>query len=205
MSNACQNFLVIEAQDPPLCHSTSSADSPCSGSSALQRKTYHDALAAKQRALRLLKSVLSSIDSVNLDVVLAVVLLFVQFELIDSGRDKWRYHINGARTIIETLLESGLSTQVAMSPLRSCLVSNCLVFVTPFCLQVSTCKTPSANLYQIRHSRFNARKFKKPCDRRYLSHQCPLSTTRRRRKSLLLVPGNSPPIDPNRFSNVPTQ
>lgn len=69
---------------------------------------------------------------VTIDITLAVVLLFIEFELIDSGRDNWRYRINGARTIIETLCRSHVSTQTAMSPLRSCLISNCLVYVGTF-------------------------------------------------------------------------
>ncbi|MCJ1458314.1 hypothetical protein MMC28_008685 [Mycoblastus sanguinarius] len=129
MSNACQKSLVLDTTAFLHRHRTSLLGSPCSSSSAIQQlESYNDALAAKQRALYLLKSALNSIASVDIDVTLAVVLLFIEFELIDSGRDNWRYHINGARTIIETLCGSNISTQTAMSPLRSCLISNCLVF-----------------------------------------------------------------------------
>ncbi|KAK4934464.1 hypothetical protein LTR10_024278 [Elasticomyces elasticus] len=90
--------------------------------------SYRDALAAKQRALSLLKSALGSLAPADLDVALAVVLLFIDFELIDSGRDHWKHHIEGAKTIIETLAGSDTWTQTAMSPLRTSLISNCLVF-----------------------------------------------------------------------------
>ena len=130
MSNACQKSLVLDTTAFFLRHPTSLLGSPCSSSSAIQQpESYNDALAAKQRALHLLKSALTSIASVDIDVILAVVLLFIEFELIDSGRDNWRYHLNGARTIIERLCGSNISTQIAMSPLRSCLISNCLVYV----------------------------------------------------------------------------
>ena len=89
---------------------------------------YHrDALLAKQGALCLLKSALEDIGSADVDVTLAVVLLLIQFELIDSGRDEWRHHIKGARAIIERLLESEKSVQDGISPLRGSLISDCLV------------------------------------------------------------------------------
>ena len=139
MSNASQKSLLLDTPAFPLRHSTSLMTSPPSSSSAIQQPdSYNDALAAKQRALYLLKSALTSIASADIDVTLAVVLLFVEFELIDSGRDNWRHHINGARTIIQTLCGSNISTQTTMSPLRSCLISNCLVYIGPPSIQINT-------------------------------------------------------------------
>ena len=129
MSNVCQRSLVSDTTPVSFRQRTSLLVSPCSSSSTMKNlESYNDALAAKQRALYLLKSALSSIYSVGIDVTLAVVLLFIELELIDSGRDSWRYHINGARTIIDTLCRSNTSTQTAMTPLRSFLISNCLVY-----------------------------------------------------------------------------
>ena len=132
MTNAYQKSLVFHTTADSFHHRTSLKCSPGSSSSEnLQSESYTDALAAKQRALHLLKSALTSIASVDIDVTLAAVLLFIEFELIDSGRNNWRFHINGARTIIETLCRLSISTQTPMSPLRSCLISNCSVFVGP--------------------------------------------------------------------------
>ncbi|KAF2489033.1 hypothetical protein BU16DRAFT_496889, partial [Lophium mytilinum] len=129
MSNACQKSSASDTAAFPLGPRTSLLGSPCSSSSVIRQTTsYNDALAAKQQALRLLASALTSIASVDTDVILAVVLLFIECELIDSGRDNWRYHTNGAKTIIERVCGPNVSTQTAMSPLRSCLISNCLVF-----------------------------------------------------------------------------
>ena len=134
MFNACQrSILNLDTPAfPSLRHRKCLLVSP---PASQQLESYNDALRAKQRALHLLKSALSRmdfVDFVDIDVTLAVVLLFIEFELIDSGRDNWRYHTNGARTIIETLCGSNISTaQSAMSPLRSCLISNCLVYVKP--------------------------------------------------------------------------
>jgi hypothetical protein len=119
MSNASQKSLVLSTK--------------CA---TRQPESYQDALVAKQRALCLLNSALSSIASVNVDVTLAVVLLFIDFELLDTGQENWKHHINGARTIIETLCASSLSTQKEMSPLRSSLISNCLVYVDSTCFLI---------------------------------------------------------------------
>ncbi|KAL0933709.1 uncharacterized protein CTRU02_210508 [Colletotrichum truncatum] len=99
--------------------------SPCMTS---HPEALHDALKAKQRALCLLKSALEDMASADVDVVLAVVLLLIGFELIDSGRGSWVFHMNGARKIIEDLIASSIATETDFSPLRRWLVSNCLVY-----------------------------------------------------------------------------
>ena len=103
---------------------------------AIQRQDFVDysrvrshALVAKYKALNLLQYALSNATPMDLDVILAVILLFVEFELLNSGRDDWIHHIDGARKIIEKLCGSNLITAKTMSPLRRCLVSNCLVYV----------------------------------------------------------------------------
>ena len=160
MSNACQKSLLSDTTAFPLRHRTSLLGSPCSSSSAIhQTESYNDPLLAKQRAFHLLKSALTSIVSVDIDVILAVVLLFIEFELIDSGRDNWRHHINGARMIIEKLCGSHISTQTAMNPLRSCLISNCLMYVGPHRFKTHPQSIHTLNFsHQVRHSRLNARK-----------------------------------------------
>ena len=130
MSNARQKSLVTSMTDSSLHHRTCVLDSHRSSSAATPQSEFHnDALAAKQRALYLLRSALANATSIDMDVILAVVLLFIEFELIDSGRDNWKYHVNGARTIIKTLYTSHTSTCTPISPLRSCLISNFLVYV----------------------------------------------------------------------------
>ncbi|PNP74219.1 hypothetical protein FNYG_12268 [Fusarium nygamai] len=90
-------------------------------------EAFYDALRYKQQALWLLSSAIGNLASANGDAILAAVLLLVAFELIDPGRDSWKYHINGARIIIQKLIASGSAKGTSFSPLRSCLVSNCLV------------------------------------------------------------------------------
>ena len=87
------------------------------------------ALGAKSRALYLLQSMLSGDALTGPDVTLAVILLFTEFELLDSGRDNWTHHISGARRIIEKLYDPNILSKNSMSPLRKFLISNCLVYV----------------------------------------------------------------------------
>lgn len=134
MSNACQKLLAFDTKASPISDCKSLPSSPHSSSFTTQQSaSYNDALAAKQRALFLLKFALTSIATADVDVTLAVVLLFIEFELIDSGQDNWRHHINGARTIIEKLCGPNMSIQAGMSPLRSFLISNCMVYVHSSC------------------------------------------------------------------------
>ena len=133
MSNTHQKSILLSGSTTPLTGSGSSRgqsrDSTASASSYFE--AYHDALAAKQRALQLLQGGLARIASANVDVTLAVMLLLINLELIDTGRDNWRYHIRGTRTLIRTLCGPEGSMKKDMSPLRSCLISNCLMYVDP--------------------------------------------------------------------------
>ena len=88
---------------------------------------YKDALIAKQRALRLLSEALTSSDSINSSVVLASIMLFIKFELLDSRTNEWRFHTDGARQLMAYLRQNGKSESSALNDLRNCLISNCAV------------------------------------------------------------------------------
>lgn len=103
---------------------------PSKGSEIHLPESHHHALAAKQRALHRLQSTLATTTALDSDVALAVVLLFIEFELIASGRNDWKHHVNGARAMINELYErSKQGSMNEMTPLRRCLISNCLVYV----------------------------------------------------------------------------
>lgn len=129
MANANQKHLP---GDTTTHHVSNLSLSSCASSSAIQTtesaNAYRDALVAKQWALWMLRSALTRNSWSDIDVILAVVLLFIEFELLDTGHNDWRCHINGARAIIATLNLANMSTQNDLSPLRSCLISNYLVF-----------------------------------------------------------------------------
>ncbi|KEQ96336.1 hypothetical protein AUEXF2481DRAFT_38590 [Aureobasidium subglaciale EXF-2481] len=89
---------------------------------------YLDALTTKQRALKMLRHAVLEGTSGAADVVLAVMILFIEFELMDFGRSDWKHHIEGARTVIRGLCRARLSGTQTTSPIRSCLISNWMVF-----------------------------------------------------------------------------
>lgn len=90
---------------------------------------YYDALMAKQRALCMLRMALNDGAQMPLEITLAVVLLLLEFELIDSGRDSWRQHTKGARALIDRIHASNPSGLVIRSSLSMRLISECLVCV----------------------------------------------------------------------------
>lgn len=91
-------------------------------------RAYRDALAAKQWALSCLRNALLDRSLADTDVTLATILLFTEFELLDSGRDSWTHHISGARQIIEALLHLDRPATVSQGFLRDTLISTCMVY-----------------------------------------------------------------------------
>ena len=91
------------------------------------KSSYADALLAKQQALSFLAQSVLSVNETNIDLVLVVILLFINYDLIESGRDKWKVHMNGARQLIE-LLGTPPYLQQPMSRLRLSVLADFLVF-----------------------------------------------------------------------------
>lgn len=88
--------------------------------------SYRDALVAKQQALSLLAQSVASVNESNIDLILVVILLFINYDLIESGQDKWKVHMEGARKLIN-LLGTPPFTQRPMSKLRLSMLSDFLV------------------------------------------------------------------------------
>ncbi|KAF2746187.1 hypothetical protein M011DRAFT_468677 [Sporormia fimetaria CBS 119925] len=88
---------------------------------------YTDALVAKQQALASLAKFITAVDPVNFDLVLGAVLLFINYDLIESGKEQWKPHLEGARKLI-SLLETPPYRQQPMSNLRTFLLSEFLVY-----------------------------------------------------------------------------
>ena len=101
---------------------TSSNSPPCSN------KFYRDALTAKQRAYKLLRVATDPIHQTDSDVILAAIVLLIEVELIDVGRNNWKHHIQGATNVIEKLCGRDFSHVGTMSSLQKFLMSNCLIF-----------------------------------------------------------------------------
>ncbi|KAF2867580.1 fungal-specific transcription factor domain-containing protein [Massariosphaeria phaeospora] len=91
------------------------------------KSSYHDALIAKQHALSLLARGVAAVNVENIDLILVSILLFINYDLIESGKDKWKVHMEGARKLID-LLGTPAFMQHPMSKLRQCILSDFLVF-----------------------------------------------------------------------------
>lgn len=93
---------------------------------------YQQALLAKQQGLQLLISALNDPQLADSDVILACVLLFINYELIESGQNTATVHLRAARKLMVHLSSCGDSSRAsqvvpAMSNLRQYLLSDCLV------------------------------------------------------------------------------
>ncbi|CAO2652020.1 Nn.00g003030.m01.CDS01 [Neocucurbitaria sp. VM-36] len=91
------------------------------------KSSYKDALVAKQQALSLLAQNVASVNEFNIDLILATILMFVNYALVESGRDKWKVHMDGALKLIK-LLGKPPYLQRPMSRLRQTILSDFLVF-----------------------------------------------------------------------------
>ncbi|CAM1509496.1 Fc.00g032350.m01.CDS01 [Cosmosporella sp. VM-42] len=83
-----------------------------------------DALIAKQAALRLLSKAINDVGSVDADVILAAILFFVNIELIESGKEAWMAHLEGAMRFMAALKPAADST----TALRDYVMSDCLIY-----------------------------------------------------------------------------
>lgn len=92
-----------------------------------QVSSYKDALVAKHHALISLAGSVASVNAINIDIILVTILLFVNYALVESGRDKWKVHMDGALKLIK-LLGTPAYLQRPMSRLRQTILSDFLVF-----------------------------------------------------------------------------
>ncbi|KAI4723782.1 hypothetical protein E4T49_08491 [Aureobasidium sp. EXF-10728] len=81
-----------------------------------------DALVAKQRALVMLNHALANPNYSTIDIILAVMVLFIEFELMDSGRNDWRHHIEGVRAMIKAICDTDPWDRLTVGSVRACLV-----------------------------------------------------------------------------------
>lgn len=65
---------------------------------------FYDALLNKQQALYHLRKEFQDPNVTNHDGAIASILMFVWLELMDSGRDSWKYHLTALRRIVQATL-----------------------------------------------------------------------------------------------------
>ncbi|KAE8322431.1 fungal-specific transcription factor domain-containing protein [Aspergillus sergii] len=87
-----------------------------------------DALSAKQKAIHLLKIALESLPTTDINLIVTVILLFINLELIDSGKNAWRAHVEGAMKLISSLkpFENDQISPIAL--IRDRITSDCLTY-----------------------------------------------------------------------------
>ncbi|UPL03203.1 hypothetical protein LCI18_014137 [Fusarium solani-melongenae] len=90
------------------------------------RQLLMDALKAKQQALQLMPSALENIDSIGADVILAAILFFVNAELVESGWQSWRPHLEGAKRLLNMMQPYASFSET----LRDYVVSDFYVYCT---------------------------------------------------------------------------
>jgi Fungal specific transcription factor domain len=61
---------------------------------------YQNALYHKQMALHYLSNDVNGTSTLDDDATIASILLFVWFEAIESGKQSWKYHLDGVRELI---------------------------------------------------------------------------------------------------------
>lgn len=128
--------LHIANASQGLAH-TAPASLSISNSSAFRAEalkmssSYRDALESKQVALRLLRQALDDPASMHVDIVLATVLLFIELEVMQSGKDTWKLHMEGARKLVDSISSSSDAAISSMSLIRIYCISKFFVYVMP--------------------------------------------------------------------------
>lgn len=90
-------------------------------------QAYNDALSAKDQALGMMAKAISQKGQSTFEVLLASMMLFTMFELLDCAKNDWRFHIEGAKQLIAYLEDNKPPEVGSLRALRECLMSNCVV------------------------------------------------------------------------------
>lgn len=90
-------------------------------------KFRRDAFNAEQKALQLLREAPNPRHGVERDVILSTILLFINFELMSSGKNRWRVHVEGARKIIANFQPRKESLDAGTGMLHDYVVADCLM------------------------------------------------------------------------------
>jgi Fungal specific transcription factor domain len=93
----------------------------------LCRSAFVDALVSRQKAFGLLNGALKNIDSIGDDIVLAAVLFFINFDLIDYGTKEWKAHLDGAVKIMRQISPEDRRRVIPSSSLSDYVVSDCFM------------------------------------------------------------------------------
>ncbi|KAK5655334.1 hypothetical protein OQA88_5901 [Cercophora sp. LCS_1] len=86
-----------------------------------------DALVAKGKAIRLLRSAIGKVTPTSRATLLAAIVFFVNMELIDSGRGGWSDHVEAAGALISSL-QAGDALDSSLVPLADAIAADCITY-----------------------------------------------------------------------------
>lgn len=87
-----------------------------------------DALTAKGRAYRLLRHAIDNLDATSKPIVMIAVVFCINFDLIDSGRGKWKAHVEAAGNLIASLRDLEHQLPPSVAQLADIVVADCITY-----------------------------------------------------------------------------
>ncbi|CAH0022880.1 unnamed protein product [Clonostachys rhizophaga] len=143
-SSAAHKSNLVRSAQPPFVQSD--------GKVIYQRgeasqQALQEALVAKLKALRLMHEAVANVGSVPVDIIFAAALFFIYVELLESGKNGWRAHLEGAGRLMSIMQ----TIDPPLRELRDSLLSDCFcyfVLSSAFTPEVSSLQTyfDSANI-----------------------------------------------------------
>lgn len=94
----------------------------------LSRPELLDALVAKDKAIRLLRSAIDQITPANQAMVLAATVFLVNIDLIDSGKGGWQAHIEAATSLLSSLHGPLLGLDPSLMACVDAIAADCLTY-----------------------------------------------------------------------------
>lgn len=95
------------------CHSLDPASNV--GIPTISSPSFYHALSYKQSALIQLRKDLQEPLGLNHDLIIASIALFVWMDLLESGRDTWRIHLDGVKKLVQLRNEYNASKYTGMT------------------------------------------------------------------------------------------
>lgn len=88
-----------------------------------------DALAAKDRAIRLLRAAVDHLTPASLPMIVAATVFLVNLDLIDSGKGGWQVHIEAATKLMPALLHNSmLASNQSLMRCLDAITADCLTY-----------------------------------------------------------------------------
>lgn len=99
------------------------------GGGQLGGQEFLDALAAKDRAIRLLRAAIQDVSTTTRQTILAATVFLINLDLIDSGQGAWQAHMKAAGTLIPELLTPDFTAKdPSMAACIDAIAADCLTY-----------------------------------------------------------------------------